>query len=638
MRAALLLLACAACSSPPHSAPDAPAAAPWLAHSSSIAISSDGATVFVVNADADSVSLIDSKARALEAEVLLAGAHPAADASGNYTPAVMPRALALSPDGTTLWVTGERASALYAVDVASHGVSAPIHVGSEPAGVVVSADGKSVFVACSQDGTVVEVDAASRTVVATAQVGGEPWALGFTAGGTLVATQFQGPGLVPIDPATMMPVGMWSIPDTAPRGDKRLAHGQVRGEYDVAARPGASELWTAHVMLGTDTPQPALDFESTVFPALSIVGDSGAYQTTLSTDAQDVPGIDGSFGDIVSGPHAIAFTHDGVYALVADTDSEDLLAVDARGRVEAALLRPLPGHQPEGIAIAPDDSVAYVDERNTSDVAVVTLDRSTGLALAVSGAPIPRLTSDPMPPELRFGQQLFYSANSDEYPLTRNHWVSCTSCHLEGRSDAVTWRFEQGPRDTPTNAGGMLGTGFLFRTADRKAVQDYWITINIEQGGTFDAVAQKPLLDAIEAYVDHAIPLPIPPTTDPVKVARGKQIFEDPAVKCATCHTGPRFTDSGGGMFASPVLHDVGTCVTTGFPDVPHSDVDGDQRAACMFDTPSLSGVASTPPYLHDGSAPTLRAVLETTRGKMGDITGLSPDDEDALVEYLRSL
>jgi cytochrome c peroxidase len=57
-----------------------------------------------------------------------------------------------------------------------------------------------------------------------------------------------------------------------------------------------------------------------------------------------------------------------------------------------------------------------------------------------------------------------------------------------------------------------------------------------------------------------------------------------------------------------------------------------------MFDTPSLSGVASTPPYLHDGSAPTLRAVLETTRGKMGDITHLSPDDEDALVEYLRSL
>src|SRR5690242_8693123 len=102
LRSALLVIACAACASPHHTAPDAPPAAPWLAHSSSIAISSDGATVFVVNADADSVSLIDTKARTLSAEVLLAGAHPAVDASGNYTPAVMPRALALSPDGTTL--------------------------------------------------------------------------------------------------------------------------------------------------------------------------------------------------------------------------------------------------------------------------------------------------------------------------------------------------------------------------------------------------------------------------------------------------------------------------------------------------------------------------------------------------------
>jgi cytochrome c peroxidase len=126
-------------------------------------------------------------------------------------------------------------------------------------------------------------------------------------------------------------------------------------------------------------------------------------------------------------------------------------------------------------------------------------------------------------------------------------------------------------------------------------------------------------------------------------VARGKQIFNSAAVQCASCHSGPAYTDSGSGNptldLKGPVLlHDVGTCVTTGFPDVAHPDVLGDQREACKFDTPTLRGIADSAPYLHDGSAATLRDVLENTRGKMGDISSLSSADLDALVEYLRSL
>ena len=87
------------------------------------------------------------------------------------------------------------------------------------------------------------------------------------------------------------------------------------------------------------------------------------------------------------------------------------------------------------------------------------------------------------------------------------------------------------------------------------------------------------------------------------------------------------------------LLHDVGTCVSSGdFPDVAHDDQDGDARAACAFDTPSLNGVGDSAPYLHDGSAATLHDVLDKTRGTMGDITALSAADEDALVEYLKTL
>jgi YVTN family beta-propeller protein len=629
--------------------PGTPAIAPPPAsqrgdHSSSIAVSSDGRTVYVVNADADSVSVIDAASRTLAAEILLAPTHPAPDARGAYTPAVMPRALALAPDGATLYVTGQRAGALFAIDLVTRQVRS-VAVGSEPVGVAVSADGAVVFAACTQDAAVVAVAADRLEVTARVAVSPMPWGLGWSPGdGALVVTHFLG-GVTAIDPGAVPAMrATWALPDTAPRGDPRRAHGRVRGVYDVASRPRSDELWLVHLLLGTDTAQPALDFESTVFPAVSIFHAGGDYQATLSVDAEDVPGVDGAFGDVVSGPHAIAFTPDGAYAMIADANSEDVLAIDARAGVEAALLRPLPGHLPEGIAVAPDGSIAYVDERNTGDVAVVRLDRTAGLALTVDGPPIPRFAADPMPAQLRLGQHLFYSANSDEYPMTQNHWVACASCHLEGRSDAVTWRFEQGPRDTPSNAGGVLDTGFLFRTATRTRIQDYWHTIDVEQGGALDPDASAPLLDALAAYVNFGIPLPIPPATDPALVARGRAIFERADVGCAACHSGPRFTDSGQGnpgleLGGAIRLHDVGTCATGGaWPDNPGADVANDPRTACDFDTPSLSGIASSPPYLHDGSAPTLRDVLERTRGRMGDISSLSADDEAALVEFLRSL
>jgi cytochrome c peroxidase len=148
------------------------------------------------------------------------------------------------------------------------------------------------------------------------------------------------------------------------------------------------------------------------------------------------------------------------------------------------------------------------------------------------------------------------------------------------------------------------------------------------------------MLDAIEAYVDHAIPLPVAPTTDPTLVARGETVFK--SAGCATCHSGPRFTDSGSGnasldLGGAVLLHDVGTCVNAPFADVAHDDIEGHARAACAFDTPSLSGVASTPPYMHDGSSPTLADAVS----RMVTAThpeGVSDEDKAALVEYLRSL
>ena len=343
-----------------------------------------------------------------------------------------------------------------------------------------------------------------------------------------------------------------------------------------------------------------------------------------------------------------------------------MLIVDAAARVETQIVRPLPGHMPEGIVWAAGE--IYVQERNSEDVAAFKVAKdAAGITVTPDGAPFATVAADPMPATLRLGQKLFFSANSDDVPLTQNHWVACASCHVEGRSDAVTWKFEQGPRDTPSNAGGLLDTGFLFRTADRNQVQDYWKTINVEQGGHFSVTnpAQKTLLDAIAAYVNDALPAPVPPSTDAKHTlqgtalaslrAQGESVFAQAG--CGSCHRGAAKTDSGmgnpsldlsGPVVATPttggvLLHDVGTCVQSGdFPDVDHADLDGDARSACAFDTPALRGLTDSAPYLHDGSALTLDAVvpimLQATVGAGQTPPSLSASDQLALVEYLRSL
>jgi YVTN family beta-propeller protein len=570
----------------------------------------------------------------------------------------MPRALALDSAGTTLYVTGERSGRLYAIDTTSASVIQSVAVCAEPIGTLVSHDDSTVFVACSGDDEIVELDTASLAVVTTVVTPRKPWSLAWGSDGqTLLATHLLGPGVSALATHPLNLTATWSVPDRGPETDPTEPHGLVRGIYDAAVRPGTEEIWVAHLMLGTDTPQPALVFNNTVFPALSILDGTGQQLARLSVQANT--GDSGAFGDVVSGPRSMTFSDDGKYAFVVDADSEDLLVVDAVNRVEVTVVRPLPGHLPEGV-IGYGNEI-YVQERNSEDVVAFKLQGGDGEASTLSvtqdGAAFASLASDPMPPTLRLGQKLFYSANSDDEPLTQNHWVACATCHLEGRSDAVTWLFQQGPRDTPTNAGGLLDTGFLFRTADRSKVQDYWKTIDVEQGGDFTAGGvQEPLLDALAAYVNYAIPAPIPPSTDAAHQLQGSALaalraqgevnFEQ--VGCGTCHSGPAKTDSGSGNptldLAGPVLlHDVGTCVTSGpWPDVSHDDILGHPRAACAFDTPALRGLVDSAPYLHDGSAATLGDVLpsmlQASAGPNASPAVLSPAEQQALVEYLRSL
>ena len=81
------------------------------------------------------------------------------------------------------------------------------------------------------------------------------------------------------------------------------------------------------------------------------------------------------------------------------------------------------------------------------------------------------------------------------------------------------------------------------------------------------------------------------------------------------------------GLYTDLHPHDVGTRRTFDGP--------GDK-----YYTPTLVEVWRTAPYLHDGSAATLRDVLTTrnSQGKHGEVEGLSAKELDDLCEYVLSL
>ena len=82
-------------------------------------------------------------------------------------------------------------------------------------------------------------------------------------------------------------------------------------------------------------------------------------------------------------------------------------------------------------------------------------------------------------------------------------------------------------------------------------------------------------------------------------------------------------------------------------PDLGRFEITGDPAERFAFKTPSLRNVAHTAPYMHDGSLPTLEAVVDFYDRGGGDVPGksallaplgLSAAEKQALVAFLHSL
>ncbi|WP_220634470.1 c-type cytochrome [Georgfuchsia toluolica] len=144
--------------------------------------------------------------------------------------------------------------------------------------------------------------------------------------------------------------------------------------------------------------------------------------------------------------------------------------------------------------------------------------------------------------------------------------------------------------------------------------------------GTDDLITSK--LPALQAY-QLSLNAPPPPagSFDPAAAARGQAVFNG-AGTCSTCHSGSELTD------ANSRLHPASDVVSEPEPNGTPSYAS--RSATRQYRTAPLHGLWQHAPYFHNGTAPTLDAVVQMYNTKKS--LGLSNADMADLVEYLKSL
>jgi len=149
--------------------------------------------------------------------------------------------------------------------------------------------------------------------------------------------------------------------------------------------------------------------------------------------------------------------------------------------------------------------------------------------------------------------------------------------------------------------------------------------VNVVNGNDDLITAKLPALRAYQLSI--AAPPPPSGSFDPIAAERGRLVFSGSG-KCATCHSGPQFTD------ANVRLHSVSEAVSE--PEPGGAPSYASRSATKQYRTAPLQGLWQHAPYFHNGTAPTLEAVIGIydTRQSLG-LTAAQMAD---LAQYLKSL
>ena len=282
------------------------------------------------------------------------------------------------------------------------------------------------------------------------------------------------------------------------------------------------------------------------------------------------------------------------------------------------------GENPKGMTLSSDGKKLYVAEQLNDKISLInteTLEKEASIDL---GGPVGITVA-------RQGRRLFNNAGH-----TFQKQYSCYTCHPDNHEDGLIYNMagkDMGRNMTNTQSLHEIGDTAPFKWNGKNQ------TVYKQDGMRFSTVLTRTEqfsyddLDAISAYIMRGIKQPPNLMYNPTgeltaSQQRGKLLYErtednlgNPIPennRCVTCHPAPLYTDL--------KLADVSTLADTDDP--------------ILFDTPHLTNVFASAPYLHDGRAKTLEEIwtLYGTDDKHGYVNDMSKSDLNDLVNYLKSL
>ena len=586
-------------------------------------------------------------------------------------PYASPLELLLSPDGARLYVLCQGTGEVRVLDAASGRELQAIPVGRSPRGFSFSPDEKRLFVANSWDDTVTVIDTNTGAVTATWKAGFEPSSvMEDRAGKKLFVADRIGNDITVLDAATgaeeeTLEAGRGASYLTMTADGRRLYATHVYPNATPYRTPPESEITVVdperaqvidrirlagiagvfHVAISRDGRLGvAAELHPKNLVPLAHVEHGWTFVDTLTVFGADVGRVvevpldeidryyARPFGVAIAPDKSRIFVTHGGSDCVTVIDAPRMLAYihahrepfaeDLGASAHYVVARIAVGKNPRGLVLSRDGKRLYVANRLDDTISAIDT-RTNRVAQTI------RLRGPQDVSALRRGEQTFYSAR-----YAFEGAFGCANCHIDSTFDGLQWDLE------PDGFGRDIVDNRLIE--DLRGTEPFkWNgknpTLAVECGvrtemyfwrsQNYDDLRLADLVLYIRSLPSRPNRFRAADGTLTPAQERGRAIFYRTVDKlgqpiaernqCAYCHSGPKGT--------SQKSFDVGTQAAT--------DNSG------LLDTPQLSNIALTAPYLHDGSAATLEEIwtMRNPHDQHGRTNDLTKDELNDLIEYLRT-